>query len=102
MPIRSTVTEQKLESKTGKETAPAAVPGREGNAETAAENPPAQTQPDSSLDLSKPYDRMNVEELQAAILQKLARNGPVTDQMRRDVAANVWRDSLLNWVKSFR
>ena len=45
---------------------------------------------------------MNIEELQAAILQKLARNGPVTDQMRRDVAANVWRDSLLNWVKSFR
>ena len=101
-PIRSSVTEQKPESKTGKETAPAAVPGREGNAETAAENPPAQTQPDLPLDLSKPYDQMNVEELQAAILQKLARNGPVTDQMRRDVAANVWRDSLLNWVKSFR
>jgi hypothetical protein len=96
------VTEQKPESKTGKETVPAAVPGREGTAETAAENPPAQTQPNLPLDLSKPYDQMSVEELQAAILQKLARNGPVTDQMRRDVAANVWRDSLLNWVKSFR
>ena len=45
---------------------------------------------------------MSVEELQAAILQKLAHNGPVTDQMRRDVAANIWKDSLLNWVKSFR
>ena len=32
----------------------------------------------------------------------IAANGPVTEQMRRDVAANVWRDSLLNWVKSFR
>ena len=101
-PIRSTVTEQKPQSKTGKETVPAAVPGREGNAETAAENPPPQTQPGLPLDLSKPYEQMAVEELQAAILQRLAHNGPVTDQMRRDVAANVWRDSLLNWVKSFR
>ena len=61
-----------------------------------------QAQADHPLDLSKPYEQMNVEELQAAILQKLAHNGPVTDQMRRDVAANIWRDSLLNWVKSFR
>ena len=45
---------------------------------------------------------MSVEELQAAILAKLAANGPVTEQMKRDVAVNVYRDSLLNWVKSFQ
>ena len=45
---------------------------------------------------------MTVEELQGAILEKMAKNGPVTDRMRRDVTDNVWRDSLLNWVKSFR
>ena len=45
---------------------------------------------------------MTVEELQAAILAKLASNGPVTDQMKRDVAENIWHDSLVNWVKSFR
>ena len=50
----------------------------------------------------KPYEEMDVPELQAAILAKLAANGPVTDQMRRDVAENVYRNSLLNWVKSFR
>ena len=59
----------------------------------AAENPP---------DLNKPYEEMNVAELQAAVLEKLAANGPVTDRMRRDVEENVYRDSLLNWVKSFR
>ena len=50
----------------------------------------------------KPYEEMTVEELQGAILEKMAKNGPVTDRMRRDVTDNVWRDSLLNWVKSFR
>lgn len=51
---------------------------------------------------AKPYDEMTVEELQGAILSKLAANGPLTDRMRREVAENVYRDSLLNWVRSFR
>ena len=50
----------------------------------------------------KSYEEMTVEELQAAILAKLASNGPVTDQMKRDVAENIWHDSLVNWAKSFR
>ena len=45
---------------------------------------------------------MNVEQLQAVILSKMEKNGCVTDQMRRDVAENVWHDSLVNWAKSFR
>lgn len=49
-----------------------------------------------------PYEEMTVEQLQAAILAKMAKNGPVTDQMRRDVEANIWQDSLINWVRSFR
>ena len=44
---------------------------------------------------------MTVEQLQAAILAKMAKNGPVTSQMRRDVRENIWPDSLLNWVRSF-
>ncbi|MDO5439719.1 MAG: alpha-amylase family glycosyl hydrolase, partial [Erysipelotrichaceae bacterium] len=50
----------------------------------------------------KSYEEMSVEELQAEILEKMAKNGPVTEQMKRDVFNNIWRDSLLNWVKSFR
>ena len=48
-----------------------------------------------------PYEEMTVEQLQAAILAKMAKNGPVTSQMRRDVRENIWPDSLLNWVRSF-
>lgn len=51
---------------------------------------------------NKTYEEMTVEELQAAVLEKLAKNGPVTDQMRKDVSDNVYHDSLVNWVKSFR
>ena len=50
----------------------------------------------------KSYEEMSVEELQAEILEKMAERGPVNDQMKRDVMNNIWHDSLVNWVKSFR
>ncbi len=40
--------------------------------------------------------------LQEAILAIMEKNGPVTDQMRRDVENNVYHDSLITWIKSFR
>ena len=49
----------------------------------------------------KSYEEMTVEELQAAILERMAKNGPVTDYMKKTVYDNVWHDSLVNWVKSF-
>ncbi len=55
-----------------------------------------------TVDLSKPYEDMTVEELQEAILEKMRQNGPVTDYMLGTVRENVYRDSLLNWVRSFR
>ena len=45
---------------------------------------------------------MDIKELQDAILLKMQKNGPVTDQMLKSVRENVYRDSLLNWVRSFR
>lgn len=54
------------------------------------------------FDPGKSYDEMTVPELQAAVLAKLAANDPVTDRMKKDVYENIYRDSLLNWVKSFR
>ena len=51
---------------------------------------------------NKSPEEMTVEELQTAILGKMANNGPVTDQMRKTVADNIWHDSLVNWLKSFR
>jgi len=45
---------------------------------------------------------MTVEELQSAIIEKMKCNGPLTEQMRKDVMENVYHDSLVTWVKSFR
>jgi len=50
----------------------------------------------------KPYEEMTVEELQAVIIAKMAKNGPVTEQMKNDVTDNIWHNSLVNWAKSFR
>lgn len=50
----------------------------------------------------KTPEEMTVGELQAAILAKMAGNGPVTDLMKKTVYDNIWHDSLVNWLKSFR
>lgn len=50
----------------------------------------------------KTPEEMTVGELQAAILAKMAGNGPVDDQMKKTVYDNIWHDSLVNWLKSFR
>lgn len=60
------------------------------------------TEEKKPLDLNKPLEEMSIEELQEVILGKLRNNGPLTDQMKKDVAENVYRDSLMNWVRSFR
>ena len=54
------------------------------------------------VDPNKAPEDMTVEELHAAILAKMANNGPVTDQMKKTVYDNIWHDSLVNWLKSFR
>ena len=69
---------------------------------TPASEPPAQRPEPKRAPEGKPYEQMSVEELQAEILAKMAKNGPITDRMRRDVMENVYHGSLLNWVKSFR
>lgn len=50
---------------------------------------------------NKSYEEMTVEELQAVIIEKMRRNGPVTDQMRRDVEQNTHHGSLVTWARSF-
>lgn len=51
---------------------------------------------------SEEFERGRIAGLQEAILAIMEKNGPVTDQMRKDVLDNVYHDSLVNWVKSFR
>lgn len=52
--------------------------------------------------LDEAYEQGRIAGLQEAILAIMGKNGPITDQMRRDVANNVYHDSLINWIKSFR
>ncbi len=54
-----------------------------------------------TVDWSKSYEQMSVEELQEAILEKMRKNGPVTDYMLGTVRDNTHQGSLINWVKSF-
>ena len=54
------------------------------------------------LDLTKPYEQMEIEELQEVILEKMRKNGSVTDYMLRTVRENTHHGSLVTWAKSFR
>ena len=63
---------------------------------------PQETEAVTAPNPHKTPEEMTVGELQAAILAKMAGNGPVDDQMKKTVYDNIWHDSLVNWLKSFR
>jgi len=65
-------------------------------------SPEPMPEPTSVTVPNKPYEEMTVEELQAAIIERMAKNGPVTEQMKKDVTENVWHNSLVNWIRSFQ
>lgn len=98
--------EPKIESKESKdivtatESADAKKNTTNTEKNTAADTP---VDPETiTVDWSKSPESMTVPELQAAILAKLAGNGPVDAQMKKTVTDNIWHDSLVNWLKSFR
>ena len=78
-----------------KETAATEEKATEASEKSTAKEP-------VKFDPNKAPEDMAVKELQAAILAKMASNGPVTDQMKKTVDDNIWHDSLVNWLKSFR
>ena len=53
------------------------------------------------VDWNKFYEDMTIEELQEAILEKMRKNGPVTDYMLGTVRENTHHGSLVTWVRSF-
>lgn len=77
----------------------------ETHTEPAAKSKVENSEPEKKEPVSvenKAPEEMTVEELQIAILGKMAKNGPVTEEMKKTVAENIWHDSLVNWLKSFR
>lgn len=88
-------TSAKMQEKDSAAEAPSATPENDGNAGSSAKA--AEKEADAD-----PFEKGRIAGLQEAILAIMEKNGPVTDQMRRDVLANTHHDSLINWVKSFR
>lgn len=94
-----TGTEAEIKTETETKASAAAPSDAEQKNETASETG---SRAEEIVVPDKPYEEMTVAELQAAILQKMAKNGTVTDDMKKSVSDNIWHDSLVNWVKSFR
>ncbi len=92
------------ESAPAQASAPAQSPAKKETAQKASEKK-AETKSTEKkaapIPRDKSYEEMTVEELQSVILEKLAKNGPVTDRMRKDVEDNIWHDSLVTWARSF-
>ena len=64
--------------------------------------PDAGTAVPAAVPDAESFEKGRIAGLQEAILAIMEKNGPVTDQMRRDVMANTHHASLVNWIKSFR
>ena len=66
------------------------------------ETPKEEAKPEKVVvDWNKSYEDMTIEELQEAILEKMRKNGPVTEYMLGTVRENTHKGSLINWVRSF-
>ena len=93
--IAKAPTQKKAAEKAAEDTKPAPAE------KTKSETPLTQTEEKAPKIQNKPYEEMSVEELQEAILGKMAHNGPVTDYMLGTVRENTHHGSLVTWVKSF-
>ena len=92
-PIEISAKDKAVVAETFVETLEPAVPQNEEK--------PGQIEREPDFKHNKSYEEMTIEELQQAILERMRRNGPVTDQMRKDVLDNVYHNSLVTWIKSF-
>lgn len=77
-------------------------PEPEVPAQEAAKEQPALKLSENEAAFQEGFEKGKIAGLQEAILAIMEKNGHVTDQMRNDVYNNVYHDSLVNWVKSFR
>ena len=99
------VTQEEIKNEGSTETkaTPAASVQEATNTKEDTDETPASAEKEPvNFDPNKAPEDMSIEELQAGILAKMATNGSVTDQMKKTVYDNIWHDSLVNWLKSFR
>ncbi|MGN0140806.1 MAG: alpha-amylase family glycosyl hydrolase [Roseburia sp.] len=82
--------------------APVAMETKSAPVSSAASDVPADAEPKMDPACRDAFEKGKIAGLQEAILAIMEKNGPVTEQMKKDVYDNVYHDSLINWVKSFR
>ena len=80
---------------------PASCPAKETNP-TTEQSSAQNTASAERSEYVEAFEKGKIAGLQEAILAIMEKNGCVTDQMRKDVTDNVYHDSLINWIKSFR
>lgn len=71
-------------------------------APVASTTVPTKETPAADPAYTEAFEKGKIAGLQEAIIAIMEKNGNVTDQMRKDVTDNVYHDSLINWIKSFR
>lgn len=69
--------------------------------ESPAPYPIPEDLPQQNQSCNADFEKGKIAGLQAAVIARMEKNGPVTDQMKRDVYNNQHCDSLINWIKSF-
>ncbi len=98
---RADVTVQPIKLNVDEKTIETVVMEKTIEAEDIKEEEPVEIETNFGLNHNKTFEEMTVEDLQEAILERMKRNGPVTEQMRKDVLENIYHNSLVTWIKSF-
>lgn len=88
-PKEEKTADKKRETTAGNTPADTGTTGQSGSSKGASDQP------------GRSFEDGVIKGLQEAVLARMEKNGPITDQMRRDVEDNVYHDSLINWIKSF-
>lgn len=94
--------ERAAESEKAMASGRAAEPAEDGNMEAKDSMDSKKAAEPEKTTQEEAFERGRIAGLQEAILAIMGKNGPITEQMRRDVTENVYHDSLINWIKSFR
>ena len=80
---------------------PPKAPEKKAEVQKQAEPPKQNSTSTCAAKESEDFEKGKIAGLQEAVLALMEKNGPITDQMRKDVMDNVYHDSLINWIKSF-
>lgn len=100
----SVVEETVIKGTEAEEESAEEIPSKEEilkNAEKTTDQISTQITDTVSTVYNEAFEKGKIAGLQQAVLALMSKNGPITDQMKKDVEDNVYVDSLINWIKSF-